>query len=49
VRAKVQEREGSLDTVIVAVPAIGTTREQQDYYRDKLLAAFASNHVKLKT
>jgi alkanesulfonate monooxygenase SsuD/methylene tetrahydromethanopterin reductase-like flavin-dependent oxidoreductase (luciferase family) len=42
VRAKVREREGLLDTVIVAVPATGTTREQQDYYRNKLLAAFAA-------
>jgi hypothetical protein len=41
VRAKVQEREGLLDTVILAVPATATTREQQDHYRHKLLAAFA--------
>jgi hypothetical protein len=37
----VREREGLLDTVILAVPATATTREQQDHYRDKLLAAFA--------
>jgi probable F420-dependent oxidoreductase len=42
VRAKVREREGLLDTVILAVPATGTTREQQDHYRQKLLEAFAS-------
>jgi len=48
VRAKVREREGLLDTVILAVPATGTTREQQDYYRNKLLAAFAGNHVERK-
>lgn len=42
VRAKVQAREGLLDTVILAVPATATTREQQDYYRHKLLEAFAS-------
>jgi hypothetical protein len=41
VRAKVQDREGLLDTVILAVPATGTTREQQDQYRHKLLEAFA--------
>lgn len=41
VRAKVQEREGLLDTVILAVPATNTTREQQDYYRNRLLTAFA--------
>ena len=41
VRAKVQEREGLLDTVILAVPATATTREQQDHYRHKLLAGFA--------
>jgi probable F420-dependent oxidoreductase len=41
VRAKVQEREGLLDTVILAVPATSTTREQQDHYRHKLLEAFA--------
>lgn len=41
VRAKVAEREGLLDTVILAVPATNTTREQQDYYRTKLLTAFA--------
>jgi alkanesulfonate monooxygenase SsuD/methylene tetrahydromethanopterin reductase-like flavin-dependent oxidoreductase (luciferase family) len=42
VRAKVREREGLLDTVILAVPATSTTREQQDHYRHKLLEAFAS-------
>ncbi len=42
VRARVKEREGFLDTVILAVPATNTTREQQDYYRNKLLEAFAS-------
>ncbi len=42
VRARVKEREGLLDTVILAVPATNTTREQQDYYRNKLLEAFAS-------
>jgi hypothetical protein len=42
VRAKVREREGVLDTVILAVPATGTTREPQDHYRHKLLDAFAS-------
>jgi probable F420-dependent oxidoreductase len=41
VRAKVKERENLLDTVILAVPATSTTREQQDYYRGKLLEAFA--------
>ncbi len=41
VRARVKEREGLLDTVILAVPATSTTREQQDYYRNKLLDAFA--------
>ncbi len=41
VRAKIQEREGLLDTTILAVPATGTTREQQDYYRQNLLEAFA--------
>lgn len=49
VRAKIQEREGLLDTVILAVPATGTTREQQDYYRNKLLAAFAGNNVRRNT
>ncbi|MBI3796247.1 MAG: hypothetical protein HY268_04655, partial [Deltaproteobacteria bacterium] len=41
VRAKVKEREGLLDTVILAVPATSTTREQQDFYRNRLLEAFA--------
>ena len=36
------EREGLLDTVILAVPSTSTTREQQDHYRHKLLEAFAS-------
>jgi alkanesulfonate monooxygenase SsuD/methylene tetrahydromethanopterin reductase-like flavin-dependent oxidoreductase (luciferase family) len=42
VRAKVKEREGLLDTVILAVPGTNTTRQQQDYYRTKLLNAFAT-------
>lgn len=42
VRTKVQERTGLLDTVLLAVPATNTTREQQDYYRHKLLDAFAT-------
>jgi len=42
VRAKVKEREGLLDTVILAVPATSTTRAQQDHYRKKLLDAFAT-------
>jgi hypothetical protein len=42
VRAKVNERAGLLDTVILAVPSTGTTREQQDRYRARLLEAFAS-------
>ena len=41
VRAKVNEREGLLDTVIVAVPNTGTTAEQRDHYRNKLIEAFA--------
>lgn len=41
VRAKVKEREGLLDTVILGVPVTGTTREQQDFYRHKVLDAFA--------
>jgi hypothetical protein len=41
VRAKVREREGLLDTVILTAPATATTREQQDHYRRKLLEAFA--------
>ncbi len=42
VRAKVNEREGLLDTVIVAVPNTGTTAEQRDHYRNKLLEAFSA-------
>ena len=42
VRAKLAEREGLLDTTIVAVPNTGTTQEQRDHYRDKILAAFAT-------
>lgn len=41
VRAKINEREGLLDTVIVAVPNTGTTAEQRDHYRNKLITAFA--------
>lgn len=41
VRAKVNKREGLLDTVIVAVPNTGTTAEQRDHYRTKLIEAFA--------
>jgi hypothetical protein len=37
----VREREELLDTVILAVPATATTREQQDHYRHKLLEGFA--------
>ena len=40
VRAKIDEREGLLDTTILAVPNTGTTQEQRDYYRDKILDAF---------
>ena len=42
VRARVGERAGLLDTVILAVPTSTTTREQQDVYRMRLLEAFAS-------
>ncbi len=42
VRAKVDEREGLLDTVIVAVPNTGTTAEQRDHYRNKLIEAFSA-------
>jgi probable F420-dependent oxidoreductase len=42
VRARVREREGLLDTVILAVPAFGTTPEEQDHYRRKILDAFAA-------
>jgi alkanesulfonate monooxygenase SsuD/methylene tetrahydromethanopterin reductase-like flavin-dependent oxidoreductase (luciferase family) len=42
VRARVRERQALLDTVILAVPSGGTTREQQDLYRTRLLEAFAS-------
>lgn len=42
VRAKVNEREGLLDTVIVAVPNTGTTADQRDSYRNKLIDAFSS-------
>lgn len=41
VRDKLHEREGLLDTTILAVPNTGTTQEQRDYYRDKILEAFA--------
>lgn len=41
VRTKVREREGLLDTVVLGVPVTGTTREQQDFYRQRILAAFA--------
>ena len=41
VRAKINEREGLLDTVIVAVPNTGTTAEQRDHYRNTLIEAFA--------
>lgn len=41
VRAKVNERQGLLDTVIVAVPNTGTTAEQRDHYRNKLIEAFS--------
>lgn len=41
VRAKVRERDGLLDTVIVAVPNTGTTAEQRDHYRNTLLEAFS--------
>ena len=40
VRAKINEREGLLDATIPAVPNTGTTQEQRDYYRDKILDAF---------
>ncbi|MCZ6719731.1 MAG: LLM class flavin-dependent oxidoreductase [Gammaproteobacteria bacterium] len=40
VRAKINAREGLLDTTILAVPNTGTTQEQRDYYRDKILDAF---------
>ena len=39
-RAKIDEREGLLDTTILTVPNTGTTQEQRDYYRDKILDAF---------
>lgn len=42
VRARVADRAGLLDTVILAVPTAATTRDQQDLYRTRLLAAFAS-------
>lgn len=42
VRAKLNEREGLLDTTIVAVPNTGTTQEQRDYYREKILDALAT-------
>ena len=41
VRAKLNEREGLLDTTILAVPNTGTTQEQRDYYRDKILESFS--------
>lgn len=40
VRGLVKEREGLLDTVILVVPSTGTTREQQDHYREKILEVF---------
>jgi alkanesulfonate monooxygenase SsuD/methylene tetrahydromethanopterin reductase-like flavin-dependent oxidoreductase (luciferase family) len=40
VRAIVREREGLLDTVILTVPSTGTTREQQDHYRERILELF---------
>jgi hypothetical protein len=42
VRERVKEREGLLDTVILVVPSTGTTREQQDHYRERILEAFQS-------
>jgi probable F420-dependent oxidoreductase len=42
VRARVKERQGLLDTVILAVPAYGTTQEEQDHYRQKILDVFAA-------
>jgi alkanesulfonate monooxygenase SsuD/methylene tetrahydromethanopterin reductase-like flavin-dependent oxidoreductase (luciferase family) len=42
VRAKVAEREGLLDTVILAVPSTGRTRAEQDHYRDRILTAFGA-------
>lgn len=41
VRASVAEREGLLDTVMLVVPSTGTTREQQDHYRGRILEVFA--------
>ena len=41
VRAKLNEREGLLDTTILAVPNTGTTQEQRDHYRDKILESFS--------
>ncbi len=42
VRAKLNEREGLLDTTILAVPNTGTTQEQRDHYRDKILESFSA-------
>ena len=42
VRAKLNEREGVLDTTILAVPNTGTTQEQRDHYRDKILESFSA-------
>lgn len=40
VRARIAERAGLLDTVILVVPSTATTREQQDHYRGKILETF---------
>ena len=42
VRAKLNEREGLLDTTILAVPNTNTTQEQRDHYRDKILESFSA-------
>jgi probable F420-dependent oxidoreductase len=42
VRARVAEREGLLDAVILGVPVTQTTPEEQDHYRKKLLEVFGS-------
>jgi probable F420-dependent oxidoreductase len=41
VRETVAEREGLLDTVILTVPFTGTTPQQQDQYRNRILKAFS--------
>jgi alkanesulfonate monooxygenase SsuD/methylene tetrahydromethanopterin reductase-like flavin-dependent oxidoreductase (luciferase family) len=41
VRAKLQERDPYMETAILAVPATGTTVEQQSHYRARILEEFA--------